>query len=126
MINLFCLLIFILCKEQKVETWFVSKSASREYFGFKPTTFLSANWQSIYPLVKLTAKCFLFDELQKWLFQWIGVQLQLLCTNDPQLQRCSQRSCFRFCTFGFQGLPPVCIAYPLRIAAIDLLLIRRF
>ena len=40
----------------------------------------------------------------------IGLHLRYPCVNDLQLPRCSQRSCFRFCAFGFEGLLLVWVA----------------
>ena len=45
MINICCLLIFILCKE-KIEAWFLSL-VSREFHGVESTTFLSRNQQKM-------------------------------------------------------------------------------
>lgn len=49
------------------------------------------------------------------------MQLQCSYANDIQLQKCSQRPCFRFCVFGFEGLLLVYIAYPRRFTKTDVL-----
>ena len=107
MINICCLLIFILCKE-KIEAWFVFL-VSREYHGVEPITLLSTNQQKNYPLFKWTTE-HVFSKVQ--LFQWIGLQLQCPCANGLRLQRCSQRSCFRFSRyFPFWRLTVFCIQF---------------
>ena len=99
---------FHLMQGKKIETWFVSL-VSREYHGVEPLTLLSTNQQKNYPLLKCTTE-HVFSQLQ--LFQLIGVQLQCPCGNGIQLQRCYQRSCFRFSRyFPFWRLAVFCMEF---------------
>ena len=59
------------------------------------------------------------------MFYGISAQLQWPCANDLQLQRCSERSCFRFCALSFEGLLLVYISYSLRFVTTDLLFISK-
>ena len=103
---------FLSYAKKKIQTWFVSL-ASREYFGIKPTTFLSTFWQKNYLLVMWNVRCSYKNSC------WAGVQFQCPCANDLQLQRCSQKYCFEFWEFGFEGLLLVYVAYPWIFATID-------
>ena len=106
---------------KKIKTRFVYP-AGGEYFGIKPTNFLSTNWLKNYPLVKWTAKyVFRRCNYKNSCFSEFGVKLQCPYANDLYLQRCSQRSCFGFCVFCFEGLLLFCIAYLLRFETIELL-----
>ena len=49
---------FLSYAKKKIQTWFVSL-ASREYFGIKPTTFLSTLFLAICKYIKIPAKYFL-------------------------------------------------------------------
>ena len=94
-INLCCLLIFILYKKKKI---FVKKSSKKSLW---------------------------YNELLNMFFLGVAIEIAVLvgqCTTpvslcysyDLQLQKRSRKCCFGFCTFGFEGLLLVYIAYPWR------------
>ena len=67
LINIYCLLICILCVGEKTEAWFVFQ-ANKEYFGAEYTAFMSANklTKKICPLIRWTAKYdFFISEAKK-------------------------------------------------------------
>ena len=94
-INIFCLL-----KKQKIETYFISP-ASRESF-FKGLA------------IKIVASV-----------SWHTTPMSLWQSSELQLQRCSQKCCFGFCVFGFEGLLLVYIAHPWRFATIVLVFVSK-
>ena len=48
------------------------------------------------------------------LVSWYTTPVSLCYSNDLQLEKCSRKCCFGFCTFGFEELLLVYIAYPWR------------
>ena len=109
-INLCCLLIFILCKK-KIKPGLYLQQA--DILALNPQRFCQKIVKKI-PFGKMNCLiCFFIGVAIKIAVSvsWCTTPVSLCQSNDLQLHKCSQKCCFGFCGFGFEGLLLVYVVY---------------